>query len=460
MLNAKTVFTSIGGRGVALSISLMLIPVYIFHVGVEGYGVISAILLLQTFSGIFEGGLSQTISREIAVNKIKVDAASGNLGGIIKASEIAVVVGAGLLCSILVGAMLVYGQFWIKATTTDSAEIKVCFLLMGIIVFNAAYGGFLHGGLQGLERQTDSNIIISLSCIFRLIFVALFPFIIIWKTAAIFLAIATSSIVETAAVRFVLLKKLPINYIQSAPSWGLLFSVRDMAISSWAIALTALAKSHGDRFVASSMVDMKNFGAYSLMTAVYQTVLSGVYPIANAAWPTIARSYSSGNLIELLSTIRKMRLLILVGGFIVILLSLVINASNPLYLRLSKYASSDLGKMLPVFVGSGFLAGFATVPHLTILASNHQKNLVFLNVIQGAVGVLGTFLCLKSAGVVALAIFQNFLNLVFLWALEYSAFQCLSRDFRYSKISCDDKRMYLACALAGVIPNLILMILK
>jgi len=130
----------------------IFIPIYIYFVGIESWGLIGIFAMLQTMSGLLDLGMSNTMSREMA----RLSAMEGReqeMRNLVRTLEV-IYWGVAIFAGIIVAALSPFiAHHWVKPGQLSPKAIEQAFLLMGLAITLQMPVGFYSGGLMGLQRQ-------------------------------------------------------------------------------------------------------------------------------------------------------------------------------------------------------------------------------------------------------------------------------------------------------------------
>jgi hypothetical protein len=135
-----------------------MVPVYIYYLGIESYGLIGFYTTLISSFAILDFGLSTTLNREIA----KAKATSPNpvqLRNLVYTLEIVYWIIGIVICLSVVMLSGVIANNWLKAEHVSAQTIKSSIILMGLVISFQWPISLYHGGLMGMEKQVLYNII-------------------------------------------------------------------------------------------------------------------------------------------------------------------------------------------------------------------------------------------------------------------------------------------------------------
>lgn len=286
------------GQGYRLVIGLVMTPIYLALMGPESYGLVSIYLVFSAIIGLFNFGLSATMSREIARMR----------GGTISTAAVrhrlvrlaVMMSGIALVFVVLVGiAAPAIATRWLKVATLPLGETVACLRLLAVAAGLSFVTYLYSSGLIGLERQVRLNALNMGIVTLRFVGVLGVLLLISTRPIAFSLFQVVASAVEITVTVAIFYHHLPAAEPDSAPAaepsgsfhrfaGGLAFT--DMV---WA-ALTQV-----DRIVLSTALPLAEFAFFSLaLTAAFGVMLLSS-PVIQALQPRFAVLAASGQPNEL-----------------------------------------------------------------------------------------------------------------------------------------------------------------
>ena len=278
----KNIMANLIGSGWVALISIAFIPLYIHFMGVEAYGLVGFYLTLQALFAVLDMGLTATVSRELARLSPSQDTAQ-EAADLVRTLE---VVYWGIALFIMVAVILLapwIAAEWLNANALSEEVIKQTLMLMGIMVALRMPYGFYGGGLLGLQRQVQLNVIKVVVETLRsggvvLVLWLASPTIVVffqWQLAI--------SALGAVAMAWALWSSLPRP--SSKPVFQLFVFRKLWRFAAGMSVITVLSAIlvQMDKLVLSKMLTLEMFAYYSLAS----TVAVGLYVIIGALFSSV-----------------------------------------------------------------------------------------------------------------------------------------------------------------------------
>ncbi|HXG70637.1 MAG TPA: oligosaccharide flippase family protein [Gemmatimonadaceae bacterium] len=261
-------------------LALVLVPVYVRHLGVEGYGLIGLLALSVSLLGVFSRGLGTAIQREFGRRNGTPAAAS--LRRFLRSVEVLYwALGAALAVALGLVAQTV-GPRWIRTEAFSSETVRICLLWLAVRVSLAFPHSVYQSAFLGLQRQVLGNVLnaaIALtSAAGGLVAVLVFDSVI---------AFYISECVN-AAVHLIILRTVAFRILPDGPAQFDRGEVRALLRISLALIWTngiGLLITNLDRLAVTAVLPLASLGAYTvavmggrLVTLLYNPYLQAVYP--------------------------------------------------------------------------------------------------------------------------------------------------------------------------------------
>jgi len=287
LLRTNILANLIGNGWIAL-LTLVATPIQIHLLGVEAYGLVGLITVLQIVFATLDLGLSASVTQTIASDRSegrRESAALTNSVGTIYAA-MAVVIGA--LLWLTAGWI---ATRWLKPHALDQQTVLTAVRAIGIYVAFRWPISFYSGVLNGIQRMDVLNIVKAGAATLRTaVGIAL---IIASPKIDLFLEwFAFSALVELVA--FAAAAHWLVQELRFTPSLSLpaIKSVWRFSLTMAAVALLSMAITQMDRLFVSKMLSLQAFGYYSLAYTAGIAISLLQTSINNAALPSLAEAAS------------------------------------------------------------------------------------------------------------------------------------------------------------------------
>ena len=294
----KNIAANFGGSLWTAFVSLLFIPIYLHFLGVEAYGLVAIFTTLLAMFAVFDMGLIQTLTREIARLAVLPDSAR-EMRDLLRTLEIPYV-GMGLVIGL--GVVLLspwIAHEWINNQTLPTSTVQTAMMLMGLMIAIQWPLGFYSGGLVGLQEQVKLNYINSIMQTVRGVASAL----VLWQLSptieVFFLTQFATSVAHILIIRLLLWRKLPFDPHPSQFRPELLRSIWRFAAGVAGSGLIASLLMQLDKIILSKLLSLEVFSYYAIANVVSMNVYRLFGPIYSAIYPRLTNLVAMGSEKEL-----------------------------------------------------------------------------------------------------------------------------------------------------------------
>lgn len=295
-------------------IGILMLPMYIKHMGAEAYGLVGFFTMLQAMFNLLDLGLTPTISRQTA--RLRAGAVDAfHFRKLFRALSIiffvVAVVGSGGL--LLLSSRI--AEDWLNAEVLSLNEVTLAVQIMAISVALRWMCGLLRGVISGSEKLVwlgGFN-----STIATLRFVGVFS--VMWYfgfTPIVFFTYQLLvAVVEIVGLWFKATQLLPkLTHANEPIGWSLA-PVRPVLKFSLTIAFTAsvwIMVTQIDKLVLSSVLPLAEYGYFTLAVLVANGIMVIGSPISGALMPRMAKLEAEYNRNEVIRIYRQTTQLMMV----------------------------------------------------------------------------------------------------------------------------------------------------
>jgi O-antigen/teichoic acid export membrane protein len=360
-------------------VGILILPLYIKYMGAEAYGLVGFFTMLQAWFGLLDMGLTPTIGRETARYH------GGTMTGLayrqlLRAltlifSGVAVVGGGGLW---LVSDAI--ARKWLNTETLSIAAVVLAVQIMAISVALRWLGGLYRGIITGSERLvwlSSFNVLIA-----TLRFIAVFASMWLYGFTPVvfFIHQLAVAILEVLGLWLASLKSTPKASSLSAPIGWSFKPVRPVLKFALSIAFTSsvwVLVTQTDKLVLSGILPLAEYGYFTLAVLVASGIMVISGPVSIALMPRMARLNAEGKRDEMIQVYRNAtQLVTVIAGSAAIVI-----AFNAELLLFAWTGDTDLAaKAAPILrlyaIGNGFLAVAAFPYYLQYALGNLRYHLI------------------------------------------------------------------------------------
>lgn len=282
------------GSGLSAILSLAFVPLYIQLLGAEAYGLIGLFATFTAIAGLFEFGLTASISRILARSEFGDPLATQETVSTLERVFLCIGSVIGLVFCAIAPPL---AWTWLNPGQLDHATIGWSMFWMGIGFGFRWNVSFYSAGLNGLERQVGLNVVLVLTSIVQYAGVL----IVLWLLAApipVFFAFqALCGLIQTLVLRRMMWSHITCS--PSAKRWSpqRLVDIGAFAGGMTLISLTSVALTQVDRAILSRLMPLASFGIYTFAANAASVTPRIAQPIFNAVYPRLTRLVAANDTI-------------------------------------------------------------------------------------------------------------------------------------------------------------------
>src|ERR1700761_1029185 len=272
--------TNFAGQMVTVSLGIVMVSIYVRHLGVEAYGLIAINAVLLGWVLVLHFGLSPTLCREVGSPR----AGTGSKAEVGLLLEKMILATSAILFVLSIFIAPYFAERWLNASTLPPSVIRPAFVLMMLTAIARWLGAIYRGGVVGIDRQVALAGIVITFAVLRVVLVM--PIIMIWPRIEFFFVWQLLAIVvEAAAMRTLLGRTVDIPFVSARFSWRVLSSRAKLSLSIALATMTCTAQI--DKIAPAKMVPRADFAVLSLATLLASGILLLANPIQQAFVPRL-----------------------------------------------------------------------------------------------------------------------------------------------------------------------------
>src|SRR5690554_338922 len=306
----KNVIFNYGGQLYSTLIGILVLPLFLEHVGAEAYGLIGFYTLVQAWMSLVDLGMTPTIGREVARLKTQPGEAS-RLVTIVNSLEVVFVIVAGVVAFSMVIGREWLSANWLTVEKLDMDLVETAVAIIGITVAVRWASSLNRSGINAFEHQVWLNI-------FEVVINTLrFPvalLLVIWldgEVLAYFYFQLAVVDIEFVILRGKLRRLLPV--VQALRfSWPELKRIAPFAISIGYTTAIWVLLTQLDKLVLSKTLTLSEYGYFTLVATVSSGVMMLSGPVSKAILPRMTALLAEGKKDEMIQLYRKSTRLIVI----------------------------------------------------------------------------------------------------------------------------------------------------
>jgi O-antigen/teichoic acid export membrane protein len=379
------------------AMALVFIPLYIRYLGVDAYGIIGVFAVLQTALNLLDLGMTPTLSREMARFTGGGHDASSIRNTLRTAECFAVACGA-IACSLvfLFAPWLV--ESWLKAGALDTDSTITAVRVMGLCVGTRFLEGIYQSSIMGLQRQVLSN---SLSAglatlrgggavaVIALISPTLEAFF-AWQAI-----VSACGVIAQGAATY---RLLPPSHSPVRPTMQALRQMRRFAGGMMGMAILILLLTNVDKILLSHLVDLREYGYYTLAATVASGLWMATAPIGTAYLPQLTRLHAADRDHELRSQFHQGAQIISVLGGSTSITGIVFADHALLVWTGDKALTEAVTPLMRLLLLGNLFSAFTQMPYYSQLAYGRVKPMLLGNIASVLIIVPAIFVAVPRYG--------------------------------------------------------------
>jgi O-antigen/teichoic acid export membrane protein len=305
---APRLLASYVGQTYVTLIGVVISPLYVRYLGVEGYGLVGIFTLMQSWLALLDFGFSATLAREAARYGAGKRTATEFrqlvtlLGRVFLASGV-------LIAAAGVAASPWISRHWLKLTVMSPGDATLSLAAMTLALALRWRTEPYRSILIGFERQVWLNGFNSLAATVRYLGAAALLAFAGWSIVGFFLYQLLVAALETAILLFVTHRLLPRERgAESAGarlSWPELRPMMKFALSVAFVSMVWLFLSQYDKLLLSTLLPLRSYGVFALATVAAGGVSLLGAPVGQVIMPRLASLAAQGGDTEMRGLYRR-----------------------------------------------------------------------------------------------------------------------------------------------------------
>ena len=265
---------------------LAFVPIYIYYLGIEAWGLIGFMTILQAWLTLLDMGLTPTLSREMARFQAGAHSAQ-SIRDLLRSLEVVYgVVAIAVVVTVWITAPWV-ARNWLRAEHISTATVAQSIGMMGLVLAARMAEQVYRGAIQGLHRQVWLNGAQSVLATLRWAGAA---GLLAWVEASIEVFFLWQGVVSLLSVAILVRQTyywLPPIERAARFDCGALVRIRSFAGGMAATTLLTLLLTQVDKLLLSKLVSLEDFGYYTLAASAAGALYFLISPIVIAISPRL-----------------------------------------------------------------------------------------------------------------------------------------------------------------------------
>lgn len=289
-----SVAATLASRGYLTIVALLMLPVYLRHMGVEAYGLVALFFVLQIWFQLLDVGLTPTMARETARYRAG-DHSATDFRLLMRSLE-----GVFLLVSTVAAAVLFLGaddlaKGWLKPGRLSTLEVSSSLRMMALCIALKLLGELYRGVISGFERLAWLAGFNAVFGTLRLVLVI--PFL-AWLGASPsnFFSFQLAAMSLETLVLIVQAYRLVPRAESGGTPWrlGPIRKVFAFSVVMSLVSLVWVTLSQVDKLLLSGLLSLAEYGEFSLAAAAAAGVLLVSGSLTDVLLPRMTRLHAQG----------------------------------------------------------------------------------------------------------------------------------------------------------------------
>jgi O-antigen/teichoic acid export membrane protein len=285
----RNIFSNLAGGVWIAALTLVITPIQVNLLGVEAFGLIGFIAILQIVMSVLDLGLSSTITRELAGDTSPARIASRPL----IRTALSFYWGIALLIGVVLYAFSgLIARGWFTAETVDIVVLEQGLQVIAIVLALRWPVSLYSGALAGVQRMDILNIVKASVITLRLVGGILV--ILVWRDLSLFLIwTAFSALVEVLVFQAACRMVMPEMNWRPGFSSPAILAVWRFSLSMNGLGLVAMGITQLDRLLISKILPLESLG-YCVLAYTAAIAISMVLSALNTAlMPSFAEIHAA-----------------------------------------------------------------------------------------------------------------------------------------------------------------------
>jgi len=401
----------LGSAWVAL-VNIAFVPLYVRYLGVEAYGLIGLFASFQTWLTLLDGGLTPTLSRELALAESGVRAPQSVRDLVVTAEMTFAAIIALIATSFLFLAPWLVDH-WIRTKDLGPREVVHAFQAMGFLLGIRWLASLYRGAYVGLQRQVWFNSWSSVFATLRGVGTIAALAYLSRSVVTFFIVQSIISAVESLFLAISVRRFLP--HAQRSGRFRIesVAGVWRFAAGMTILALLGLLLTQVDKLLLSKLLPLSAFGSYMVANSIAAGLYLLVAPITNVSYPRFVSQVASCDQRRLAEIYHRFAqataVMVMPAG---IVLALFANRALTLWT-----GSAEIGQKAAIFVSllalGNMLHGLMHTSYTLQLAYGWTRFNIIVNAVAVVLLLPALYFGIRTYGAVAAAFLWAVLNLAY-----------------------------------------------
>lgn len=296
----RNVFANFAGSAWSALMGLAFVPFYIRLMGVESYGIVGVFTSLMAMLAILDLGLSQAMNREMA----RLSSKEQNIHHMADTAHTLEVVYWGI--ALIVGCIIALlakpiANYWLNPEHLTRGDLRQALWIMGLVIALRWPVSLYTGGLNGLQRQVQVNVLLSVVATMQGVGALIALWFVEPTIQVFFMWQAVVALVQVIALRTVFWRSFPHDH-GGTFNKKVLNEIWRFAAGMSGISLLATVLTQLDKVLLSKLLPLSEFGYYTFAATVAAVLFRLIGPVFTAYYPRLTELVSKNDQSGLVNT--------------------------------------------------------------------------------------------------------------------------------------------------------------
>lgn len=285
--------TNLAGRGATALISLVTIPLYLYYLGIDAFGLVTFLGVLQSLANLLDLGVSATLNREMA--RLSANEGERNaLPNCVRSLEVPMILMALAVALLVFLSAPLIAERWLETPDLPVDVVTNALRVMACIVAVQLLFGFYLGGLMGLGRQVAANGLSVATALLRAVGAVLLLHFVSRAVTIFLLWHAAALVVGAIGAGARLYRAVPSGMRGARCDWQVLRASARYAAGWSGSAVARAAFSQSDKLLLSALLPVGVLGTYGVAQSLANAVWMVVHPLSAAVFPRFTALVAQG----------------------------------------------------------------------------------------------------------------------------------------------------------------------
>jgi len=371
------------GQGWTAVMGLAFVPLYIKYMGIESYGLIGLLAVIQAWMVLLDMGMGPSLGREMG-------RFTGGIGSVQSVRDLLKSVEIATVCIAIFAIVLIWmlsgwlASNWIHTKDLSTDTVAMAFAIMGIVAAMRFVENIYRSALIGLQKQVLLNVIGSVIATLRgggsvAVLVWISP-----SVEAFFVWQGIASGISVVCLALAVYTSIPHSERSARFSSKALREIWEFARGMVGITILTLLLTQIDKLLLPKILGLAEFGYYVFAAVIAGSLYMIITPITQAFYPRFNELIAKKDQSNLVCSFHlSAQLVSVILGTVAIFLMVF---SEPILLVWTQdgIVSEKVAPLVKLLALGTLLNGLMWIPYQMQLAHGWTKLTIYINLISVA----------------------------------------------------------------------------